>query len=157
MTGERLANLAAEAPIRLALYGDVTSASRGGACDRVRDWELRGRLPHAAERGRQHGPCLAQRPQRAAGDALRDGRQSYSSCRSRPLVFYAKRLLIEQCTRDTGPASVAALGILATGLSHSLFDNTLSIPAVGMTFAAALGLARSVGAPDVSLGFAYSG
>jgi hypothetical protein len=62
------------------------------------------------------------------------------------LVFYAKKLLID-VTRDTGPASIAALGILATGLSHSLFDNTLSIPAVGMTFAAGLGLARSVGAP----------
>jgi len=33
------------------------------------------------------------------------------------------------------------------GLSHSLFDNTLSIPAVVITFAAGLGLARSVGAP----------
>ena len=62
------------------------------------------------------------------------------------LVFYAKGLLIS-VERDTGPATVAALGILATGLSHSLFDNALSIPAVGMTFAAALGLARSVGAP----------
>jgi hypothetical protein len=62
------------------------------------------------------------------------------------LAFYAKRLL-SGVEHDTGPASVAALGILATGLSHSLFDNTLSIPAVGMTFAAALGLARWVGAP----------
>ena len=144
VTGERFANLAAEAPIRLALYGDVISAV---AAAPVTGYGI----------GSFEGAFRMLQSEAVNMD------RAWLSAHSAPLetlfetgvivfllpfaafVFYAKRLLIG-IERDTGPASVAALGILATGLSHSLFDNTLSIPAVGMTFAAVLGLARSEGA-----------
>ena len=145
VTGERLANLAAEAPIRIALYGDVASAVaakpltgyglgsfegafrmlQGEAVNMDRAWLSAHSAP--LETLFETGVVLVLLPIAA-------------------LVLCAKRVL-NGVEHDTGPASIAALGILATGLSHSLFDNTLSIPAVGMTFAAGLGLARSAGAP----------
>lgn len=145
VTGERLANLVAEAPIRIALYGDVISAV---ATKPLTGYGL----------GSFEGAFRM-----LQGEAVSMDR-AWLSAHSAPLeilfetgvlvallpiaafVLYAKRLL-NGVEYDAGPASVAALGILATGLSHSLFDNTLSIPAVGMTLAAGLGLARSVGAP----------
>ena len=42
---------------------------------------------------------------------------------------------------DNSAASVAAAGVLVTGLSHSIFDNSLATPAVAMVFSCSLGLA----------------
>ena len=144
VTGERLANLSAEAPIRLGLYGDVISAIAAAPVTGYGIGSFEGAF------------------RMLQGEAVSVDR-AWLSAHSAPLetffetgvvvfllpiaalIFYVKKLLTD-IEFDSGPASVAALGILATGLSHSLFDNTLSIPAVGMTFAAALGLARSEGA-----------
>jgi O-antigen ligase len=57
-------------------------------------------------------------------------------------AFYAKSIL--KSDANSNPTTkIAALGILITGVLHGLFDNTLSTPGVGATFAACLGLASS--------------
>jgi O-antigen ligase len=50
-----------------------------------------------------------------------------------------RKLKIDDC-----PTKFAGFGVFVSGSAHSLFDNTLSIPAVGLTFAVGLGLANSV-------------
>ena len=145
VTGERLVNLAADSPIRLALYGDVIRAV-------------------AAAPATGYGIGSFEGAFRMLQSEAVSMDQAWLSAHSAPLetlfetgvvvfllplaalIFYAHHAL-NGVKRDTGPASIAALGILAAGLSHSLFDNTLSIPAVGMTFAMGLGLAHSAGAP----------
>lgn len=145
VTGERLANLVAEAPIRIALYGDVISAV---AAKPLTGYGL----------GSFEGAFRVLQTEAVSMD------RAWLSAHSAPLetlfetgvmvfllplaalFFYAQQTL-KYIKHDNDPARIAALGILIAGLSHSLFDNTLSIPAVGMTFAAGLGLARPVGAP----------
>ena len=145
VTAERLINLAADAPIRLALYGDVISAVAAAPATGYGIGSFEG-----AFRMLQSEAVSMDRAWLSAHSApletLFETGVVVFLLPLAALIFYAYRALIG-IKRDTGPVNIAALGILAAGLSHSFFDNTLSIPTVGMTFAVGLGLAHSAGAP----------
>ena len=145
VTVERLGRLVADAPIRITLYADVLQAIAAapltgyglGSFDEV-------------YRTLQSPSVNIDRAWRSAHSApLETLFESGAAILVLPLAaiaLYGRRLTHTLKAKATAPG-LAAAGILATGLTHSLFDNTLSTPAVGAVFAAGLGLARPLGAP----------
>lgn len=144
VTLERLGRLVADAPIRITLYADVLQAIAAapltgyglGSFDEV-------------YRTLQSPSVNIDRAWRSAHSApLETLFESGAAIFVLPLAaiaLYGRRLTQTLKAKATAPA-LAAAGILATGLAHSLFDNTLATPAVGAVFAAGLGLARPLGA-----------
>ena len=139
VTVDRLGRLFAEAPIRIALYADVLKAI---AAAPLTGYGL-GSFEEAY-RTLQSPSVNIDRTWRSAHSApLGTLFESGAVILLLPLtvtVLYWRNLA--STLKNTATAQgLAAVGILSTGLAHSLFDNTLSIPAVGTVFAAALGAA----------------
>lgn len=143
VTVERLARLLAEAPIRIVLYADVLQTI-------------------AAAPLTGYGLGSFEEVYRTLQSPSVNINRTWLSAHSAPLetlfetgaivfliplasTFLFVGNLLRTLRRSTTGPRLAALGIIATGLGHSLFDNTLSIPAIGAVFATALGAARPAG------------